>query len=104
MPDSVLELAERGRALNPQERARLVDLLLATLDDASTSEGRPGTEKLNVASPPTRLERSRPTISRKFWPKPDAWLREEGTPNCAATSTPVSMPRSRRRWKRLLSL
>ena len=38
MPDSVLELAERGRALNPQERARLVDLLLATLDDVSTSE------------------------------------------------------------------
>ncbi len=34
MPDPVLELAERGRALSPEERARLVDLLLATLDDA----------------------------------------------------------------------
>ena len=38
MPDPVLELAERGRALEPQERARLVDLLLATLDDSPTSE------------------------------------------------------------------
>ena len=38
MPDAVLKLAERGRSLNPQERARLVDLLLATLDDPSASE------------------------------------------------------------------
>ena len=38
MPDVVLELAERSRALNPQERARLVDLLLATLDDPAASE------------------------------------------------------------------
>ena len=38
MPDQVLELAERGRALAPEERARLVDLLLATLDDSSSSE------------------------------------------------------------------
>ena len=38
MPDQVLELAERGRALAPDERARLVDLLLATLDDSSSSE------------------------------------------------------------------
>jgi putative addiction module component (TIGR02574 family) len=37
MPDSVLELAERGRALSPEERARLVDLLLATLDDSATT-------------------------------------------------------------------
>ena len=37
MPDSVLELAERGRALSPEERARLVDLLLATLDDPATT-------------------------------------------------------------------
>jgi putative addiction module component (TIGR02574 family) len=33
MPDPVLELAERGRALSPDERSRLVDLLLASLDD-----------------------------------------------------------------------
>ena len=38
MPDPVLELAERSRALSPEERARLVDLLLATLDDASATE------------------------------------------------------------------
>jgi putative addiction module component (TIGR02574 family) len=36
MPDPVLELAERGRALSPDERARLVDLLLASLDDSAT--------------------------------------------------------------------
>ena len=34
MPDPVLELAERSRALTPEERGRLVDLLLATMDDA----------------------------------------------------------------------
>lgn len=38
MPDPVLELAERSRALSPEERARLVDLLLATLDDAPATE------------------------------------------------------------------
>ena len=37
MPDQVLELVERGRALAPDERARLIDLLLATLDDSSSS-------------------------------------------------------------------
>lgn len=35
MPDPVLELAERGRALSPDERARLVDLLLASLADSA---------------------------------------------------------------------
>lgn len=34
MSDTVLELVERSCALTPQERGRLVDLLLATLDDA----------------------------------------------------------------------
>jgi putative addiction module component (TIGR02574 family) len=38
MPDPVLELAERGRALAPEERARLVDLLLTTLEDSASSE------------------------------------------------------------------
>ena len=38
MPDPVLELAERGRALSPEERSRLVDLLLAMLDDSATAE------------------------------------------------------------------
>lgn len=38
MPDPVLELAERGGALSPEERARLVDLLLATLDDSATTD------------------------------------------------------------------
>ena len=33
MSDLVLELAERSRALIPEERARLVDLLLTTLED-----------------------------------------------------------------------
>ena len=38
MPDQVLELAERGRALAPEERARLVDLLLSTLEDSASPE------------------------------------------------------------------
>ena len=38
MPDQVMELAERGRALAPEERARLVDLLLITLEDSASSE------------------------------------------------------------------
>ena len=37
MHDTVLELAERGRALSPEERARLVDLLLASLDESATA-------------------------------------------------------------------
>jgi putative addiction module component (TIGR02574 family) len=38
MTDQVLELVERGRALAPEERARLVDLLVATLEDGATSD------------------------------------------------------------------
>jgi putative addiction module component (TIGR02574 family) len=36
MPDVVAELAERGRQLSPEDRSRLVDLLLASLDDEET--------------------------------------------------------------------
>ena len=38
MADPVLELAERGRALTPEKRARLVDLLLVALEDPGTPE------------------------------------------------------------------
>ena len=34
MQDTVIDLARRGRALTPQDRARLVDLLLDSLEDA----------------------------------------------------------------------
>ena len=37
-PDPDLELAERSRAVSPKDCARLVDLKLATLDDALTSD------------------------------------------------------------------
>jgi len=37
MADPVLELAERGRSLSPSERARLVDLLLVSLDGPDSS-------------------------------------------------------------------
>lgn len=37
MPDQVHELAERGKALSPDERSRLVDLLLESLHEAPTS-------------------------------------------------------------------
>ena len=38
MPDQVTELAERGRALRPEDRARLVELLLESLDEAPVAE------------------------------------------------------------------
>jgi putative addiction module component (TIGR02574 family) len=38
MPDVVTELAERGRALAPEERARLVDLLLDSLHESPEPE------------------------------------------------------------------
>ena len=38
MPDTVTELAERGKALSPEERSRLVDLLLESLHEAPASE------------------------------------------------------------------
>ena len=34
MADTVAELAQRGRALAPEERVRLVDLLLESIEDA----------------------------------------------------------------------
>jgi len=34
MPDTVAELAQRGRALNAKDRERLVDLLLDSLTEA----------------------------------------------------------------------
>lgn len=33
MADTIAELVERGRALSPQDRVRLVELLRETLDD-----------------------------------------------------------------------
>ena len=38
MPDLVADLAERGRALAPEERSRLVELLLESLHEPSLSE------------------------------------------------------------------
>jgi putative addiction module component (TIGR02574 family) len=38
MSDPVLELVERGRALLPEERARLVDMLLVSLEDTAPAE------------------------------------------------------------------
>jgi putative addiction module component (TIGR02574 family) len=38
MPDEVTDLAERGKALSPDERSRLVDLLLESLHEAPSSE------------------------------------------------------------------
>ena len=36
MSDLVTELADRGRSLPPEERVRLLDLLLASLHESST--------------------------------------------------------------------
>jgi putative addiction module component (TIGR02574 family) len=38
MPDVVSELADRGRALVPEERSRLVELLLESLHEPPLSE------------------------------------------------------------------
>lgn len=38
MPETVAELAERGKALSPEERSRLVDLLLESLHEAPAAE------------------------------------------------------------------
>jgi putative addiction module component (TIGR02574 family) len=38
MNDQVVELAERGKALAPEDRSRLVDMLLESLHEAPLSE------------------------------------------------------------------
>jgi putative addiction module component (TIGR02574 family) len=38
MPDQIIELAERCKALAPEDRSRLVDLLLESLHEASIAE------------------------------------------------------------------
>jgi putative addiction module component (TIGR02574 family) len=38
MQDQVIELAQRGKALSPDERSRLVDLLLESLHEPATAE------------------------------------------------------------------
>lgn len=38
MPDQVSELAQRGKALSPEERSRLVDLLLESLHEPAIAE------------------------------------------------------------------
>lgn len=38
MPDPVAELVERGRALNPQDRERLVDQLLESLNEPAATQ------------------------------------------------------------------
>jgi putative addiction module component (TIGR02574 family) len=38
MHDQVVELAERGKALAPDDRSRLVDMLLESLNEQSLSE------------------------------------------------------------------
>ena len=38
MPDPVIELAERGKSLSPQERSRLIDLLLESLHEPPVAE------------------------------------------------------------------
>ena len=38
MQDQVIELAQRGKALSPDERSRLVDLLLESLHEPAIAE------------------------------------------------------------------
>ena len=45
MPDQVIELAERGKALTPGDRSRLVDLLLESLHESPIAEIEAAWEK-----------------------------------------------------------
>lgn len=45
MPDQVIELAERGKALAPDDRSRLVDLLLESLHEPPIAEIEAAWEK-----------------------------------------------------------
>ena len=45
MPDQVIELAERGKALTPDDRSRLVDLLLESLHESPVAEIEAAWEK-----------------------------------------------------------
>ncbi|KNZ34497.1 MAG: hypothetical protein AD742_00165 [Methylibium sp. NZG] len=45
MPDPVLELAERGRAFPSEERVRLVDLLLESLQQSTPSDVKEAWDK-----------------------------------------------------------
>ena len=45
MPDQVIELAERGKALTPGDRSRLVDLLLESLHESPIAEVEAAWEK-----------------------------------------------------------
>ena len=45
MPDQVIELAERGKALTPVDRSRLVDLLLESLHESPIAEVEAAWEK-----------------------------------------------------------
>jgi putative addiction module component (TIGR02574 family) len=45
MPDQVVELAELGRALAPNDRSRLVDLLLESLHESPVAEVEAAWEK-----------------------------------------------------------
>jgi len=38
MPDQVIELAQRGKALSPEQRSRLVDILLESLHEPAIAE------------------------------------------------------------------
>lgn len=44
MPDQVTELAERGKALAPEDRERLVELLLQSLNEPAVAEIEAGWE------------------------------------------------------------
>ena len=45
MPDQVIELAERGKALTPGDSSRLVDLLLESLHESPIAEIEAAWEK-----------------------------------------------------------
>ena len=45
MPDQVIELAELGKALTPDDRSRLVDLLLESLHESPIAEIEAAWEK-----------------------------------------------------------
>ena len=73
MRDQVAELAERGQGLSPEDRSRLVDMLLASLHEAPIAEVEAaGTKRLNTGSPLTIRAKCWPLTAKKFWRRPAA--------------------------------
>ena len=87
MPDPVLELAERSRALSPEERARrLTCCSQHSMMRRRQRLQRYGTGRFSAESPPTKRAKSKLSILKMPSLKCFAWRREEDTTTCGCAS------------------